>query len=258
MSFTACLQWFSAPDHHKPMAHLPVRALECLKGAYNEPRITLKGLQFRIKRQIRSERRKSMLILLQTMLYYSDHETFKVGRYINGKWESLSLERLARYARMSYTRAKRAFNDLVKQAYISSELCWERKKGKIINLPSVKRLTMRLFKELNLYDQMDKLRLYKLDRRLKKEKKEEIKSSRVQMGILSEIMRPVAQPARRMARTALVIAKPKAVAPRVELTATEKQFVTKEALRLYELDKTKGLLEYGQRLKNEILARRGG
>jgi hypothetical protein len=185
------LQWFSIPSHHKKRPYQITTALDRLKSAYNNPLKSLKALQFHIKRQVRSTRRKTMLDTLRYMIYSMDDETLRIGRHLdNGKWKDKTLDEIALSINASLIAVKRAIGDLISKGYITSQKAFEeRLDGEIRALPSIRYLTPKIFLELGIeWKKMFNLKQYKAEKRRAKEKKEERKLSNSMKDLMSNII----------------------------------------------------------------------
>lgn len=138
-------------ERNKSHAERP-KFLECCiskaKLFYSHPDKYLKRLNFICKiksRQQRSERREAISLVLQSIFYYLDLKTFQIC--INTK--HLSIVDIAKRAKISFSRTKRAIADLIKAGYIRTQhRRSKRTNGDFIAYAAIRIINIRLFTDL--------------------------------------------------------------------------------------------------------------
>lgn len=165
-------RFYLRPENHKRRPTVLEKAIEALQDAYRWPKKLLKKLLGLnpSKRRKRSERREAMTSFLQVLIHYLDLVTLRVGFY-NEKSEfiHLDLEYIAKKARVSLNRAKRAVADLVKAGYIEIVRRFDKKEdGTFKGLPSVRKVSMQFF--IDLGADMQRLFIAREWKRKKQEK----------------------------------------------------------------------------------------
>lgn len=243
---TNLYHWFKPPKNHLEQSRVMARTINVLQSAFFNPGKLLKSLQHRTSRKVRSERRHAMLLLMQTMLYYCDHESLRVGRRITNKWKNISLYRLAHYAGLTLSRAKRAFRDLIKKGYIIT-----RKESKNCYEPTLKEITLKFFQELGMLQDIQRLKNFRNERRIAKEKKEEKKHAK---GMSSIVKQLISLPKSLIKKTPLAAPQHPVVSV---LSRDEMKALLIESEKLHQQDPLNSRLYYFDILKKELLRRKG-
>ena len=117
-------KFFERPSHHKRTYDVLHRACERLKEYYFDPRDNwLPNLEFArdSNRQTRSERREAIAAVGQVMANYVDMASLKVAFWKKEGSYPISVELLAKLAKLSRRRCERALSDMKRAGYLEFE-----------------------------------------------------------------------------------------------------------------------------------------
>lgn len=143
--------FYTPPEHHKPRPSIINEALRALESSYFNPKKLLAKL-FKKNKIKKSPRREAIIRVLQVMLQFMDMETLEVGFYDNdGHFIRLDVEYIAKQAKITLIRAKRALGDILASGYL--EVSRQVKKldsGRYISFASIRKFTVGFFMDLGV------------------------------------------------------------------------------------------------------------
>jgi hypothetical protein len=160
------MRGFDRPSEHKKRYQAIEECIEKLNQALETPRQILKNLFYPQKKK-RSQRREAIVRVLQVMLHYMDMESFQVG-FLNDKLEFIrfDLKKIAQYAKINFSRAKRAIKDIECAGYIKIQEQYETlADGSKRALAAIKTFTRKFFREIGI----DHLKLFQQREHKRKE-----------------------------------------------------------------------------------------
>jgi hypothetical protein len=114
--------FYERPAHHKRTYDVIHRACERLKEYYFEPRDNwLPNLEFARDsvRQTRRERREAIATVAQVMLNHMDMASLNIAFWKKEHYYPISVELLAKLAKLNRRRCERALNDLKRAGYLT-------------------------------------------------------------------------------------------------------------------------------------------
>lgn len=251
-------EFFSPPKTHKQRSKIITETMQSLEVAYFDPQAKLASIQNHIDTgdQVKSPRREAVIRILQVMLYYVDDASGRVGRRLqDGRFEDLSVSKLAALANLRLKRAKRAMKDIIKSGYLFVTRQFQRaRNGDIFALPSMKEFTPKFFMELDIKGKLWQgwfaLKNWKKEREAKKEYKTDKKKAKAVMGLISETLKNASKGAKRtMSRVAgIVKGIPAPKAGKSQAALNHERKLRDAAMALYRADPTPSLTDYYKQL----------
>jgi hypothetical protein len=130
------------------------KLLNRIKKIYKNPDEWLPHLRLTTPkcRKKRTERVEAVCRVLGAGVYLTDLGSLQVGVADGqGRVKSLTVKTIAKYAKLSYSRTKRAIKDLIKAKYFESDKVVKRHAPNVFeSFPSIKKLTRKLFYHLKI------------------------------------------------------------------------------------------------------------
>lgn len=137
-------------------------------------------------RQQRSERREGCVVIMQSLIHYTDLITQRVGiPQADGSMAGLTMPFLATMAGLSLRRAERAIRDLVAAGMITVHpICKKISDTVYEGIAAIRTVSTHFFTALGLYDFFKHEQRKAIDRRKKKNlKQDRKKAAQIQMGL---------------------------------------------------------------------------
>lgn len=185
-------RWFSPPKQHSRPAII-TQALVKIRSYYAKPNAVLPLLNFAngSKRQQRSERRESCLILLACLLHYLDLASLRVGiPQTDGSFQGITMGFIVEKCAMSLRRTERALADLVKAGLITVHpYCQKRDDNTYKGFAAIRTLDARFF---TLFG-MDKWLKHEREKAAERQKKRQHKQERKAQAHIGLLFKRTAQ-----------------------------------------------------------------
>ncbi len=168
-------------DHKKTFDALQIASENAQRYAFSpEGVLDLIDFSRESDRQVRSERREAVSLVLGVLINHADMARLRVVRYLNGtSWRDMKITEIAKVANITVKRCERALKDLKRAGYLTLEKRFTFKKGAIRALVSIKRLNAVLFHHLGVgwgkLNQCIQWAKKRLERRQKQHSKAEAK-----------------------------------------------------------------------------------
>lgn len=144
------------PSHHKPRPSVIGEMQAQLNRAFFRPKKILQKMFLMEhsgkKKKKKSQRREACILVLQVLLQYMDMDTLEIGFYTDaGSFIRLDVDYIAKQAKISQSRAKRALRNISEAGYLESDQQYKRDDDeRFIGLPAIRKLTPLFFADLKV------------------------------------------------------------------------------------------------------------
>lgn len=144
--------FYVPPSHHQKRPNILDQAIHAIEKAYYKPKHILAKLFKPHERIKKSPRREAIIRVLQVMLQFMDIETLELGFYSNnGNFIRLDVKYIAKQARITGIRAKRALGDIIRSGYVESiKQMKKTSEGRYISFTSIRKFTANFFMDLGV------------------------------------------------------------------------------------------------------------
>lgn len=178
---------FVPPENHANRPQILRQIIIAIRKYYQDPgTLPLLNAANVSDRQQRSERRESCMAILGCILHYTDLVTLRVGiPQADGSMAGLTMDYLAKQSGLGERRAERAIHDLKAAGIITVHpICTKISDAIYQGMAAIRTVSKHLFTALGLYDWLRHEQQKAIERRQKKNKKQDRKkAAHIQMGL---------------------------------------------------------------------------
>lgn len=146
------LRSYIPPSHHVARPSIIEQAKSALAKAFFKPKKILSKLFYVKHYTKRSQRREAIILVLQVLLQFMDMDTLEIGWYTgDGAFIRLDVDYIAKQAKISLSRAKRALQAITKAGYLESTRQYTRDDDeRFVGLTAIRKLTPLFFADLKV------------------------------------------------------------------------------------------------------------
>lgn len=178
---------FTPPENHADRPQILRKIIIAIQKYYQDPgTLPLLNAANESERQQRSERRESCMAILGCILHYTDLVTLRVGiPQADGSMAGLTMPFLAEKSGLGERRAERAIHDLKAAGIITVHpICKKISDAVYEGMAAIRTVSKHLFAALGLLGWLKQEQKKAIERRQKKNKKQDQKkAAHIQMGL---------------------------------------------------------------------------